>query len=317
MRELSIVIPILNEEDNIFPLVQAIKKSITAIDYEIVFVDDGSTDTSKRKVLELLDEKIVLIELKMNYGQSTAMYAGIDQSTGKYIALMDGDLQNDPDDIPFMLEKLKAEDWDIVAGNRKNRKDGMFLRKIPSKIANALIRRMTKVYIQDYGCTLKVFKREIAMELKLHGELHRFIPVIASFAGARITEVDVKHYPRQSGKSKYGLNRTLRVASDLLMLVFFKRYSQKPMHLFGTMGFICSFSGAGVFLYLLGLKVFMGDKIGGRPLLILGAILLLSGIQFISIGIIIEAIFRTNPESLKGKAYGIRKVYRRNKKSGT
>lgn len=309
MRELSIVIPIMNEEDNILPLVQAIKNAITNIDYEIVFVDDGSMDATKVRVKELLNERIVLVELTRNYGQSTAMAAGIDQSTGKYIALLDGDLQNDPDDIPFMLEKLKTEDWDIVAGNRKNRKDGMFLRKIPSKIANALIRRMTKVYIQDYGCTLKVFKRDIATELKLHGELHRFIPVIASFSGARITQVDVKHHLRQSGKSKYGLNRTFRVASDLIMLLFFKRYGQKPMHFFGTMGFICSFFGSAILLYLFGLKIIMNYDIGGKPLLILGTILLLGGIQFISIGIIIEAITRTNLESSQQKNYSIRKVY--------
>jgi glycosyltransferase involved in cell wall biosynthesis len=310
MRELSIVIPIMNEEDNILPLVQAIKNAIINIDYEIVFVDDGSVDATKARVKELLDDRIVLVELARNYGQSTAMAAGIDQSTGEYIALLDGDLQNDPDDIPFMLEKLKKEDWDIVAGNRKNRKDGMFLRKIPSKIANALIRRMTKVYIQDYGCTLKIFKRDIATDLKLHGELHRFIPVIASFSGARITQVDVKHHPRQSGKSKYGLNRTFRVASDLIMLIFFKRYGQKPMHFFGTMGFIFSFFGSVILLYLLGLKIILNYNIGGKPLLILGTILLLSGIQFISIGIIIEAITRTSLESSQQKNYNIRKVYR-------
>jgi len=161
MRELSLVITVINEEDNIHPLVEAIRKALAGMDYEVIFVDDGSTDATKRRIREIIDDRIVLVELRKNYGQSTAMTAGIDHTTGKYIALLDGDLQNDPADIPFMLQLLKDEDWDVVAGNRKNRKDGMFLRKVPSKIANYFIRRWTKVYIKDYGCTLKIFKREI------------------------------------------------------------------------------------------------------------------------------------------------------------
>jgi glycosyltransferase involved in cell wall biosynthesis len=303
MHELSIVIPVMNEEDNILLLIQAINKAVLNINYEIIFVDDGSTDSTKTKIKEQLNEKIVLLELKKNYGQSAAMTAGIDYSSGEYIALMDGDLQNDPDDIPFMLEKIKAEDWDIVAGNRAKRKDGIFLRKIPSKIANAIIRILAKTNIHDFGCTLKVFKRDIALELNLHGELHRFIPLIASFSGARITQVDVKHHPRQSGKTKYGLNRTFRVISDLIMLLFFKRYSQKPMHFFGMLGIVCFFLGSVINLYLLGLKVLMGYNIGGRPLLILGIFLLVSGIQFISIGILLEATSNSK------KSYSIHKVY--------
>src|ERR1044071_7644106 len=238
MRELSLVITVMDEEENIKPLFENIRSALDGIDYEMVFVDDGSTDKTKQQVLNHADERTVLIELRKNYGQSTAMMAGIDHSSGKYIALLDGDLQNDPTDIPPMLDLLKREDWDVVAGNRKNRKDGFFLRKIPSRMANSLIRRMTGVYIRDYGCTLKVFKREIAEELNLYGELHRFIPVMAKLQGARITQVDVKHHPRQFGKSKYGINRTFRVLSDLVLIVFFRRYMQKPMHLFGTIGFI-------------------------------------------------------------------------------
>ena len=210
MRELSIVITVKNEEENIKPLLESIRLALNGIDYEIILVDDGSTDKTRQQVLNNADERTVLVELRKNYGQSTAMTAGIDYSTGRYIALLDGDLQNDPSDIPGMLDLLKREDWDVVAGNRKNRKDGMFLRKIPSKIANALIRRMTGVYIKDYGCTLKVFRREIAEELNLYGELHRFIPVIAKMQGARITQVDVKHHPRQFGKSKYGIGRAFQ-----------------------------------------------------------------------------------------------------------
>ena len=281
---------------------------LNGTDYEIILVDDGSTDKTKQQVLNNADERTVLVELRKNYGQSTAMTAGIDYSTGRYIALLDGDLQNDPSDIPGMLDLLKREDWDVVAGNRKNRKDGMFLRKIPSKIANALIRRMTGVYIKDYGCTLKVFRREIAEELNLYGELHRFIPVIAKMQGARITQVDVKHHPRKFGKSKYGIGRTFRVLSDLVLMLFFRRYIQKPMHLFGTIGFISLGIGIVINLYLLVLKI-MGHDIWGKPLLILGLILLLGGIQLITIGILAEISVRTYFESQNKKTYTVRKLY--------
>lgn len=298
----------MNEEENIKPLLEAVRSALSTIDYEVILVDDGSTDKTKDKILEYADERTVLVELRKNYGQSTAMTAGIDHSSGKYVALLDGDLQNDPTDIPGMLNLLKKEDWDVVAGNRKNRKDGFILRKIPSKIANALIRRMTGVYIKDYGCTLKVFKREIAEELGLYGELHRFIPVLAKLQGARITQVDVKHHPRMHGKSKYGLNRTFKVMSDLILMVFMRKYMQKPMHLFGPIGFFSFGLGVIINIYLLILKL-MGNDIGGKPLLILGLILLLGGIQFITIGIVADINVRTYFESQNKKTYTIRKLY--------
>lgn len=309
MRELSVVITVMNEEENIAPLQEAIRNALGGMDYEVVYVDDGSSDKTREEIKKHADERTVLVELRKNYGQSTAMTAGIDHSTGKYIALLDGDLQNDPTDIPGMLDLLKKEDWDVVAGNRKNRKDGMFLRKIPSKIANALIRRMTNVYIKDYGCTLKIFKREIAEDLGLYGELHRFIPVLAKLQGARITQVDVKHHARQFGKSKYGINRTFKVMSDLILMVFFRKYIQKPMHLFGTMGFISFGLGVLVNIYLLVLKI-LGQDIGGKPLLILGLILLIGGIQLITIGIIAEISVRTYFESQDKKTYTVRNVYK-------
>ncbi|HEX6192132.1 MAG TPA: glycosyltransferase family 2 protein [Chitinophagaceae bacterium] len=308
MRELSIVITVMNEEENIKPLLETVKNSLAGIDYEVILVDDGSTDKTKQQILEYSDDRTVLVELRKNYGQSTAMTAGIDYSRGKYVALLDGDLQNDPSDIPAMLELLKREDWDVVAGNRKNRKDGFILRKIPSRIANALIRRMTGVYIKDYGCTLKVFKREIAEELGLYGELHRFIPVLAKLQGAKITQVDVKHHARIHGKSKYGINRTFKVMSDLVLMVFMRKYMQKPMHLFGTIGFISFGIGLLINLYLLVLKL-MGHDIWGKPLLILGLIFLLGGIQFITIGIIADINVRTYFESQNKKTYNVRKVY--------
>ena len=292
MPELSIIITVLNEEQNIKPLFDSIKTKLVGIDYEIIIVDDGSTDESKKQILEHSDARTHLVELRKNYGQSNAMTAGIDHSTGTYIALLDGDLQNDPTDILPMLELLKKEDWDMVAGNRKNRKDGFFLRKLPSKIANALIRKMTGVYIKDYGCTLKIFKREIAQELGLYGELHRFIPVLAQLQGARITQIDVNHFPRRFGKSKYGITRTFKVLSDLILMVFMRLYLQKPIHLFGTIGFLSFGAGVLINIYLLVLKL-SGQDIWNRPLLMLGVILFLGGLQFITNGILAEINMRT------------------------
>jgi glycosyltransferase involved in cell wall biosynthesis len=308
MRELSIVVPVMNEEENIKPLLEAVRSALVDYDYEIVLVDDGSTDGTRKAILENADERTKLVELRKNYGQSTAMTAGIDHANAKFIAMIDGDLQNDPTDIPFMLELAKKEDWDVVAGNRKKRKDGMFLRKVPSRIANAMIRRMTGVYIKDYGCTLKVFKKEIAEDLGLYGELHRFIPVLAKLQGARITQVDVKHHPRKFGKSKYGIGRTFRVVSDLILMVFFRKYLQKPMHLFGTIGFISFGLGVLINLYLLILKI-LGHDIWGKPILILGLIFLLGGIQLITIGILAEIAIRTYFESQQKKTYNVRNVY--------
>jgi len=316
MKELSVVIPVMNEEDNIQPLLEAVRNALKDLDYEVVFVDDGSTDATKKRILENADERVKLIELRKNYGQSTAMTAGIDYAGGKYIAMIDGDLQNDPTDIPFMLDLAKKEDWDVVAGNRKNRKDGMFLRKVPSKIANSIIRKMTGVYIKDYGCTLKVFKKEIAEDLGLYGELHRFIPVLAKLQGAKITQVDVKHHARRFGKSKYGIGRTFRVLSDLILMVFFRKYLQKPMHLFGTIGFISFGLGVLINLYLLILKI-LGHDIWGKPLLILGLILLLGGIQLVTIGILAEISVRTYFESQQKKTYNVRNVYQKEKQEDT
>lgn len=310
MIELSVVIPVMNEEDNIPPLLEAVRNALSQFEYEIILVDDGSTDNTRKRVLENADERTVLVELRKNYGQSTAMAAGIDHASGEFIAMLDGDLQNDPTDIPSMLDLLKKEDWDVVAGNRKNRKDGMVLRKIPSKIANALIRRWTGVYIKDYGCTLKVFRREIAEDLGLYGELHRFIPVLAKLQGAKITQVDVKHHARRFGKSKYGINRTFKVLSDLVLMVFFRKYIQKPMHLFGTIGFISLGIGVLINFYLLILKI-LGHDIWGKPLLILGLIFLLGGIQLITIGIIAEITVRTYFESQNKKTYKVRRLYQK------
>jgi glycosyltransferase involved in cell wall biosynthesis len=307
--ELSLIVPIKNEKQNIIPLYQAVKEALKNIDYELIFVDDGSTDETIDEIRKIKSKRIKLLVLRKNYGQSTAMTAGIDCAEGKYIALIDGDMQNDPSDIPMMLDKLVKEDWDVVAGNRKNRKDGTLLRKIPSKIANAIIRSTTNVHVLDYGCTLKVFKQEIAKDLGLYGELHRFIPVLAALQGAKITQVNVKHHARQFGESKYGIGRTFKVMADLITMLFFRKYMQKPMHLFGGIGFTLFSIGAIINIYLLTLKL-LGEDIWGKPLMILGIILLLAGLQFITFGLLSEVNMRTYYESQGKKPYQIRQTYR-------
>jgi len=226
---------------------------------------------------------------------------------GELIATMDGDLQNDPGDIPMMIRHLEAHGLDVVAGRRASRKDGMVLRKIPSALANAMIRNLTDVHIRDYGCTLKVFRKDVAKNLGLYGELHRFIPVLVQLYGARMEEVDVRHHPRKYGRSKYGIGRTFKVLSDLLFMVFFQKWGQKPMHLFGTLGFFSFFLGIAINLYLLALKL-LGEEIGGRPLLSLGVILTFIGIQLITTGFVAEFIMRTYYESQNKKPYIIRKI---------
>jgi len=257
---LSVVITIFNEEENIQPLLQATYSALSSLNYEVILVEDGSTDRTVAEVKKYANSRTKLIVFNRNYGQTTALAAGIDHATGKYIATMDGDLQNDPSDLPNMLQKAIEEEWDVVAGRRANRKDGLVLRKIPSKIANWIIRNTTKVYLKDYGCTLRVYKAEIAQNMGLYGELHRFIPVLAKQQGARMTEVDVKHHPRIHGTSKYGLSRTFKVMADLILMLFFQKYFQRPIHLFGGLGLLSFLLGSAFSLYLLGLNI-MGEVI--------------------------------------------------------
>lgn len=306
--ELSVVITLLNEEDNIKPLFDTLRRNLQGHDYEVILVDDGSTDATVRRIKNLADRRTKLISLNRNYGQTAAMTAGIDLAKGDYIVTMDGDLQNDPADIPAMLDKLRTEDWDVVAGTRADRRDGILLRKIPSKIANRLIRSLTGVNIHDYGCTLKVFKRDIAKHLGLYGELHRFIPILAVMEGGKITDMNVRHHPRVHGRSKYGLGRTLKVMSDLLLMIFFQKYFRRPIHLFGPIGIVSFLAGCAINLYLL-VKKIMGYDIWGRPILILGVSLVLAGIQFLTFGLIAELIMRTYYESQKKKTYNVREVF--------
>jgi glycosyltransferase involved in cell wall biosynthesis len=305
---LSVVITVYNEEDNIQPLLQATYAALSGMDYEVILVEDGSTDRTVAEVKKYANTRTKLVIFNRNYGQTTALAAGIDQATGEYIATMDGDLQNDPTDLPSMLQKAIDEEWDVVAGRRANRKDGFVLRKIPSKIANWIIRNSTNVHLKDYGCTLRVYKAEIAQNMGLYGELHRFIPVLAKQEGAKMTEVDVKHHPRIHGTSKYGLSRTFKVMADLILMLFFQKYFQRPIHLFGGLGLLAFLLGGVINVYLLVLKI-LGEDIWGRPILILGFMLILGGIQLITTGIIAEIIVRTYFESQDKKTYRVKALY--------
>ncbi len=309
--KISVIIPVYNEEENIKELYKQINQSLSKYKYtyEVIFINDGSIDMTWKVIKELSknNSNLAGIDLAGNYGQSSALAAGIDYASGDYIVTMDGDLQNDPNDIPAMVDELENNDWDLVAGIRTNRRDGLILRKIPSKLANFFIRTITGVKFKDYGCTLKVFKSDLAKNLGLYGELHRFIPVLARLQGARITQMNVNHRTRIHGKSKYGISRFFRVISDLLLMLFFKRYLQKPMHLFGTLGIIILFIGIVINIYLVILKI-LGQDIWGKPLLLLGIMLTLGGIQIITIGILAELMMRTYYESQQKKPYKIKSI---------
>lgn len=307
--KLSVIVTVYNEEENVPHLISQLRAALEGIDYEIIYVDDGSSDNTLKVLKEHLFERLVVLEFRRNYGQSAALKAGIDQAKGEYIATMDGDLQNDPSDIPAMLELAEKDQLDMVAGERAKRQDGIFLRKIPSWIANYIIRKASGVYLKDYGCALRVMRAEIAKDLGLYGELHRFIPVLVSLETSRIKQIPVKHHARQFGESKYGLGRTFKVMSDLLLMLFFKRYMARPMHLFGNTGLFMLLGGVVINCYLLVLKL-MGQDIWGKPLMILGMILLLGGIQFITIGIVVEIQMRTYFESQGKKPYKVREVHK-------
>lgn len=306
--EISVVITVFNEEKNIQPLLTSSYDALKNVDYELILVDDGSLDKTVVEVKANANDRTRLLVFNRNYGQTTALAAGIDEAKGRYIATMDGDLQNDPSDIPMMLKKAKDENWDLVAGRRANRQDGFVLRKIPSKIANWIIRHSTKVYLSDYGCSLRVYKSHIAQNLGLYGELHRFIPVLAKQGGASMTEVDVKHHPRIHGTSKYGLNRTFKVLTDLILMLFVQKYMLRPIHIFGTLGLLALMSGFLLSIYLTVLKI-VGEDIWGRPILLVALILLLGGVQLITTGILSEIIIRTYFESQDKKTYTVKETF--------
>lgn len=305
---LSIVVPLYNEADNVALLTQKIHESLVGYNYQIIYVDDFSTDDTKSIVNKLADDKIHLIALKKNYGQSLALAAGIDYAEGEYIITMDGDLQNDPSDIPQMLEYALSGEYDLVTGIRQKRKDSL-VKKIPSKIANFLVRRVTQLDIKDNGCALKVFSRTIAKDLNLYGEMHRFITLLAYLEGAQIKQVPVKHHARHAGVSKYGLERVFKVIADMMLLLFIRKYFQRPIHLFGIFGVLLIFLGIAINAYLLVVKFGFGQDIGTRPLLIFGMMFILGGIQLFTIGIVMELLIRTYYESQKKRPYRVKKVF--------
>ena len=305
---LSLVVPLYNEEENVSILCEKVERALTNYKYELILIDDCSNDNTKENIKSLKNPNVTLIELKKNYGQSLAMSAGFDFANGDYIITLDGDLQNDPTDIPKMVNKLIEEDVDVVTGYRKNRKDSI-LKTFPSKIANFLIRKLTKMKIKDQGCALKVFTRETAKSLKLYGEMHRFINLAAYLDGAKISEIKVLHHPRRYGVSKYGLSRTFKVVNDLLLILFQRKFLQKPIYFFGNIGLIIFSVGSILGIYFLIIRI-MGEDIWGRPLLILAVLLIIVGIQFFSIGILYDLLMKTYFESQDKKPYRIRKVFK-------
>ncbi len=304
---LSIVVPLYNEADNVILLTEKIHDSLQGYMYQIIYVDDFSTDGTRKIIEKMNDGKVHLIVLKKNYGQSLALAAGIDYAEGEFIITMDGDLQNDPSDIPEMLHCIINEDLDVVTGFRQKRQDP-WVKKIPSRIANFIVRRISKLNLKDNGCALKVFKKDIAKELNLYGEMHRFITLLAHLEGAQIKQVPVKHHARHSGVSKYGLERIFKVVADMMLLLFIRKYFQRPIHFFGIFGFLLILLGVFINIYLLIVKLGFGEDIGTRPLLMFGMMFILAGIQLFTIGIVMELLIRTYYESQKKRPYRIKKI---------
>jgi len=309
--DLSVVVPIYNEVESIPLLLDAIATSLISeqIHYEIICVDDGSGDGSDQLLKQQAQTRTDLraVILRRNYGQTAAIAAGFGHAAGKIIITLDGDLQNDPADIPILMAKLE-EGYDLVSGWRKNRQDASLTRVLPSKIANWLIGRVTGVRVHDYGCSLKAYRAELVADMNLYGELHRFLPALAFIEGARITEIPVRHHARRYGQSKYGLDRTFRVIMDLFTIFFMRKFLTRPMHVFGLFGLLALISGAALGLYLAYVKLGLGETIGQRPLLILAVVLFLSGLQLFSFGLLAELSMRTYHESQGRPIYRVREV---------
>ncbi len=311
--DLSVVVPLYNEEASLPFLVNHLLEALRPLDrsFELVLVDDGSRDGTPellRKLAVSVPELVAVI-LRRNYGQTAAIAAGFDASRGPVIVTLDGDLQNDPADIPLLLASLE-EGYDLVSGWRHQRQDAALSRLLPSLIANRLIARVTGVKLHDYGCSLKAYRREVVTDMNLYGELHRFLPALAYIEGARIGEVKVNHHPRRYGKSKYGIDRTFRVLMDLLTVWFMKRFVTRPMHVFGFAGLVALGAGLLVALWLVGEKLLLGTDIGNRPLLLLAVLAILSGVQLFGFGLLAELQMRTYHESQGRPIYRIRATLR-------
>jgi len=309
--ELSVVIPLLDEALNIEALCRELVDTLDrwGRSFEVIFVDDGSTDDSFAILARLhaVDPRLRVVRLRRNFGQTAAFAAGFARARGRIIVTADGDLQNDLRDVPRMVEKLE-EGYDIVCGWRKARKDAWVSRRLPSVLANALISRATGVRLHDYGCSLKIFRAEVVKSLRLYGEMHRFIPAIASEQGVRIAEVVVNHRPRQHGRSKYGISRTVRVLLDLATVKFLLSYSTRPLQIFGLVGLLMGGAGALITGYLGYVRLFEAQAIGGRPLLLLGILLVFTGVQLVTLGLLAEMQARTYHESQGKPTYHVREV---------
>jgi glycosyltransferase involved in cell wall biosynthesis len=308
--KLSVIIPIKDEQDNLGPLHERLRQALdpAGLDYEVVIVDDGSSDGSYPVLNQIAaaDPRFKVVQLRRNFGQTAALRAGIDWSSGDIIVTMDGDLQNDPADIPRLVGLLEQGGYDAVLGRRAHRQDSFWIRKLPSLMGNWLIRKVTGVQIKDLGCTLRALRRDLAEALPLYGEMHRFIPVLAEMHGARMLQVDVAHHPRTAGKTKYTLTRTFRVVLDLITVKFLHSYLTRPMHVMGMAGMITMGLGALALLATVLIKIRSGIWITGNPLLHLGIMLEFFGVQFLSLGLIGELLSRTYFESQQKRSYVVR-----------
>ncbi|MDH4136098.1 MAG: glycosyltransferase family 2 protein [Anaerolineae bacterium] len=310
--ELSIVIPLFNEEESVEPLYAQLKEALEPLEqsYEIIIVDDGSTDWSFEllKGLQAQDKRLKVIRFRRNFGQTAAFAAGFEYAQGQVVVTMDADLQNDPADIPRLLEKLE-EGYDVVSGWRVERwKSAWLTRRLPSVVANRLISETTGVHLHDYGCSLKAYRSEVVKNINLYGELHRFIPAMASWMGVSVAEIPIRYQPRQFGQSKYGMSRTIKVILDLLTVRFLLSYSTRPIHIFGSLGLAMSGLGGILGLYLSVVKLALGQDIGSRPLLLLAILLMVLGVQMITMGLLGELVVRTYHESQGKRIYVVREI---------
>ncbi|MBD2858541.1 glycosyltransferase family 2 protein [Spongiibacter sp. KMU-158] len=310
---LSIVVPMYREEDSVTPLLERVHEAMESYggDWEIICVDDGSPDKTTAALKagrQRYGQHVNIIELQRNFGQTAAMQAGIDAAQGELIVTMDGDLQNDPNDIPRMVDELQDRDLDLLQGWRQNRQDAAISRKLPSKIANRLIAKITGVELHDYGCSLKVYRAQVLKQVRLFGEMHRFIPIwVAGVTGPhRIGETPVHHHARQFGESKYGISRTVRVVIDLISAFFFLKYRARPGHFFGSIGLFTGAVGGMMLAWLLGVKFLLGEDIGQRPMLMMAILLLLAALQLITTGVIAEMLSRIFFQASEGRNFSIR-----------
>jgi glycosyltransferase involved in cell wall biosynthesis len=309
---LSVVIPAYNEQDSLAKLYEAMHEALKdfAEQWEVILVDDGSKDDSFALLKELhsRDRRFRIIRFRRNFGQTAAFSAGFDYARGEIVVAMDADLQNDPRDIPMLVDTMRSGDYDIVSGWRIHRQDATLMRKLPSRIANWLISRLTGVHLHDYGCSLKAYRSEVVKNIHIYGELHRFVPALASWMGVRIKEVPVRHHARRWGKSKYSISRTTRVILDLVTVAFLLNYAVKPMQIFGKAGLLSTIAGFFIAVYLSALKLFTGAPLSQRPLLFLAVLLIIVGVQFITMGLLGELIVRTYFEVQNKPTYMIRET---------